>query len=250
MAKLPLILSIVALLCASGLGIAARQKAERKVKELAATQTELKNTKGTLATTVDERDKVKANLATAEKEIEVKGEEVAKLAGEVKATKDELQVSIEATKTKELKVAELETEVSVFGTKLQAAELAKTELEEKLTKAQNEVTEAKLAYDTLKARQPEKPIASQVPTESAPRPALRSGTILAVNSGLNYVVLSVGDQQGVSVNTPLVVVRGGQRVATLKVTSIEPRASVAEVVPGTLAKGQAVQVGDRVVPRG
>ncbi len=86
MSKLPLILSIVALLCATGLGIATKNKADQKIRELASTRNDLKQSQATLVTRTGELGKANENLAAAGKEIEARGEEVAKLNGDVKAT--------------------------------------------------------------------------------------------------------------------------------------------------------------------
>ena len=81
------------------------------------------------------------------------------------------------------------------------------------------------------------------------RPGLH-GRILAVNSGWNFVVLSVGDKNGVLVNSSLVVVRGNEPVARLRVTSVEPSTAIADVLPGTVRKGVTVQPGDTVIFEG
>lgn len=81
------------------------------------------------------------------------------------------------------------------------------------------------------------------------RPGLQ-GRILAVNNGWNFVVLSVGDRHGVLVNSSLVVVRGNEPVARLRVTSVEPTTSIADVLPGTVRKGVTVQPGDSVIFEG
>jgi len=76
------------------------------------------------------------------------------------------------------------------------------------------------------------------------------GRILAVNAGWNFVVLSVGDKQGVAVNSPLLVVRGSEPVARLRVTSVEPSTSIADVLPGSVRRGVTVQPGDTVIFEG
>jgi hypothetical protein len=76
------------------------------------------------------------------------------------------------------------------------------------------------------------------------------GRILAVNSGWNFAVLSVGDKQGVMVNQTLLVVRGNQPLARLRITSVEPSTSIADVLPGTVVKGTSVQPGDTVIFEG
>ena len=77
-----------------------------------------------------------------------------------------------------------------------------------------------------------------------------SGRVLAVNPGWNFVVLSIGDKQGVVNNSPLLVMRGGQPIAKVRVTSINASSSIADVLPGSVRKGVTVQPGDSVVFEG
>jgi len=81
------------------------------------------------------------------------------------------------------------------------------------------------------------------------KPGLQ-GRVLAVNSGWNFVVLNVGDKQGVVTNATLLVVRGSEPIARLRITSVEPSTSIADVLPGTVRKGTAVQPGDTVIFEG
>jgi hypothetical protein len=74
-----------------------------------------------------------------------------------------------------------------------------------------------------------------------------SGKILAFNPGWNFVVLSIGDKQGVKANTQMLVMRSGQPIAKVKISSVEPATSIADVIPGSLLKGESVQPGDTVV---
>ena len=74
------------------------------------------------------------------------------------------------------------------------------------------------------------------------KPGLQ-GRVLAVNSGWNFVVLSVGDKQGVVINSTLLVVRGNEPIARLRVTSVEPSTSIADVLPGHGAQGHCRPAG-------
>ncbi len=74
-----------------------------------------------------------------------------------------------------------------------------------------------------------------------------SGKILAYNPGWNFVVLSIGDRQGLKANAQMIIMRGNQAIGKVKVTSVEPGNSIADIVPGSIAKGVFVQPGDRVV---
>lgn len=63
----------------------------------------------------------------------------------------------------------------------------------------------------------------------------------------DFAVLNKGNAGGVFANADLEVKRGRNVIARLKVRNVEQGTSVAELVPGTLAAGQAIQTGDMVV---
>jgi hypothetical protein len=77
--------------------------------------------------------------------------------------------------------------------------------------------------------------------------AKASGRVLAINPGWNFVVLSIGDKQGVTPDSILLVLRGGSQIGKVRVKTIEPTKSVADVITHTLRKGFTVQPGDTVV---
>ncbi|MCB1203883.1 MAG: hypothetical protein KDN18_06465 [Verrucomicrobiae bacterium] len=62
-----------------------------------------------------------------------------------------------------------------------------------------------------------------------------------------FVVVTGGNDQGVVNRAQLDVYRRGQPICRLLVTSVEAAESIADIVPGSLAPGQRVQVGDTVV---
>jgi len=76
------------------------------------------------------------------------------------------------------------------------------------------------------------------------------GEVLAVNPGWNFVVLSIGDRQGAVANAEMILVRNGNQIGKVKITSVEPSTSVADIVPGSLARGVKVEAGDRVIFHG
>jgi hypothetical protein len=73
------------------------------------------------------------------------------------------------------------------------------------------------------------------------------GEILAYNPGWNFVVISIGDRQGAVTNAEMILERGGSQIGKIRITSVEPSTSVADVIPGSLARGVKVQPGDRVI---
>ena len=76
--------------------------------------------------------------------------------------------------------------------------------------------------------------------------ALR-GQVLAVDHNWNFVVLNLGNRNGVNNNASMVVQRGGSMVGRLKITSVEPSQSVADIVANSVPAGIEVRPGDTVV---
>jgi len=74
-----------------------------------------------------------------------------------------------------------------------------------------------------------------------------TGEVLAVNQGWNFVVLSIGDRQGAVANGEMILQRGGSQIGKVRITSVEPSTSVADIIPGSLARGVRVQPGDQVI---
>ncbi|MEI6322361.1 MAG: hypothetical protein WCP60_04570 [bacterium] len=76
------------------------------------------------------------------------------------------------------------------------------------------------------------------------------GRILAVNPSWNFVVISLGDRNGVVNNAELLINRGGQLIGKVRVTSVEPSTSIADIVVNSIRSGLSVQPGDTVIYRG
>ncbi len=74
-----------------------------------------------------------------------------------------------------------------------------------------------------------------------------TGRILAVNEAWNFVVLNIGDKNGIASNTELLVKRGNTQIGRLRVTSVEPASSIADIIPGSLGRGLSIQPGDYVI---
>lgn len=73
------------------------------------------------------------------------------------------------------------------------------------------------------------------------------GRVLAVDRNWNFVVLNIGDRSGVNNNATMVVQRGGSLVGKVRITSVEPSQSIADIIPNSVPAGISVQAGDTVV---
>lgn len=72
------------------------------------------------------------------------------------------------------------------------------------------------------------------------------GKIAAVNSSWNFVVLNIGENNGVTKDSEMLVQRGNQAIAKIKITSVEPLTSIGDIIPNSVTPGCTVQVGDQV----
>lgn len=130
---------------------------------------------------------------------------------------------------------------------------ADPQMEQKLKDAQAQAQEFKQLADTLQAKLKDddskiESLNKQVAGQKvlAMRPGLE-GQVMAVNQGWNFVVISIGDRQGAVANNQLIIKRGDTMIGRVKITSVEPSTSIADIIPDSLAKGQRVMPGDRVI---
>jgi hypothetical protein len=257
MAKALLGISILFILCAAGLGFYTKSKVELKVAELASTKKTLASKEQLLAKTEGELKTAKNDLTAATASLEESKTKLAAAETMLAAAKAEAEKAVSDVKEKETLIASLNVELEKAKKPPepgdQAANPAMVALQKEVEDATNKKKEAELASQQYQNRQKaaEEKVAGLLAQiehyKKGFTQAGLTGNVLHVNQGWNFVVIDVGDKQGVTVNSPLLVMRGSQRVATLKVTSVEPRQSIADVVPGTMARGTMVQVGDRVV---
>ena len=192
-----------------------------------------------------------------------KAAEEAKVAAEAKSTeavadadkaKKETEEALVQVKAKEEKIAELEkklTEASAAATPappvqdpamvkaLEDAKALAAEKEQLLKTVQAKAEDADKKATALEAENARRLV-------GLAKPGLE-GKVLAVNANWSFVVLSIGDRQGVVNGASLIVKRGGDLIAKLRVTSVEPSTSIADIQPGSAPKGITVQPGDVVI---
>ena len=76
------------------------------------------------------------------------------------------------------------------------------------------------------------------------------GTVLAVNQAYNFVVLGIGEHQGVVPNSEMLVMRGGSLIGKVRISSVEPTTSIGDIVTSSLPRGVQVLPGDTVIYAG
>ena len=130
---------------------------------------------------------------------------------------------------------EMKAQLDDTKKQLEAAEQEKTMLVDKVKEAQDRV----VAIETEQKRR-----------ESGLNPPGVHGTVLAVNQAYNFVVLSMGDRQGVVPNSEMLVMRSGALIGKIRISSVEPTTSIGDILTNSLARGVQVQPGDIVIYAG
>jgi hypothetical protein len=75
-----------------------------------------------------------------------------------------------------------------------------------------------------------------------------TGEVVAYNEGWNFVVVSLGDKQGVTPESKLMIQRGGKMIAQLQITDVQPKFSTAGInYAPKISSKERVRPGDTVM---
>jgi hypothetical protein len=145
---------------------------------------------------------------------------------------------------KDTRIAELETKTSKSAQSSDSGASAelKKQLEEKdilTTSLQTKLKDQESQLTELVKREDQR-------RKKTMRTGLE-GRILAVNQAWNFVVLSLGDRNGVIGNAEMLIKRGSQLIGKVRITSVEPSTSIADIIANSVRSGLTVQPGDTVI---
>lgn len=251
MAKVFLIISLLASAVAGWFAYQTVQQTQKVQTTLTDTKKNLADTRTKLSKTQDQLTDMTNQYNTTKTALDAKTAEAQNLSDQVAKLTTDLQTA-QADRDKAL--ADLKTandQLDVYKGKTSTA--GTNPLQDKL----NELTAAVAEKDALlKAAQAKADAAEQRASGLADKIAKHEaaqnrpglvGQVLAVNQGWNFAVISIGDKQGAVANAQVLVKRGETLIAKLKITTVEPSTSIADIMVETLAKGQRVQPGDSVI---
>lgn len=197
-------------------------------KDLEKTAADLKNTKETLVTTEAERDKFQAEAtAQAKKAAEL----TTKLAATT-AERDDAQAQLAAYKATGYEPAQIlgfDKQFKDLRDAIAATTLENRTLVRKLTRVENQLAEI-----------------IQPGWRPPLLPAGLRGKVLVSDPKWDFVILDVGEDQGVIEKGEVLVSRNGKLVAKLSVRSVEKNRCVANVLPGWRIGD--VMEGDQILP--
>ena len=271
MIRILLFATIALSLVSASLAFLTRQKAEELAGSLSSTKQSVNETKSSAS-------KLKEENKTAQSRIE----ELSKSAEEQKALADKVATNLKESESKgtklEAEVTEKAKKVDALARQLEeAVAAAKTVAaapdpaqEQKMAKLSEDLEKTKQSAEAEQKRLMQKAVelegkVAQLTAKNKAAsgggeaggggsggggngaPKVVSGTVVAVNEGWNFVVVDIGDKNGVTPETNLEVRRNGKVVAYLKVTEVRPKHVSAGVEYAEGNRREKVLLGDTVV---
>lgn len=205
--------------------VAAAESLKNKTTQLANLNKDLDKTKQDVASAETEAQEKAAALELAKKNLEGTAQQLAAVEAKIKEAGDIEKLLAQVTALKKDKEA-AEGEVATQTTAVAQAQEKVNELNKEVER--NRDLDARARKGELE------------PTFTA--------RVTQAFADWGFAVLNKGNAGGVVANAELDVKRGGTTVAKLKVRNVEQAISVVDIVPGSVAEGDAVRAGDTVVP--
>ena len=215
------------------------QAVKAKTAAVEQAQKEIKSAKDKLETTTTEKDQALAQAETMKTDLEKNKSQVSDLTTQITAKTTEI-----AKLTADLEEAKNKAAVNPADASKPAGpspeDQAKLQEQETLiTKLQGDLESSRTQLETLRKKDQDR-------TALKMRNGLE-GRILAVNQAWNFVVLNLGDKNGVVGNAEMLIKRGTQLVGKVRITSVEPSTSIADIVANSVPRGLSIQPGDNVI---
>jgi hypothetical protein len=202
-------------------------KYRQTASDLEKTNAILKTTQETLKSTEEQRDKAVADLGAMTKRAD-------QLTADLKKTRDErddAQQKLAAYVASGLtaqQTASASKELKRLGDTVTAMETENKVLMQRVKRVENELAVYKTKDYTV------------------PLPPGLMGKVLVADPKWNFIVINVGEEQGVLQDGELLVNRNGKLVAKVRVSTVQKDRSVANVIPGWQL-GEVME-GDLVIP--
>lgn len=256
MGKILLYVSILFSLITAALGFLNHGTLVQTKDTLAQTESKLSQTTATLATTEANLKKSQGELSAVNTEKESLATQLT--ASQQKASTAEAQVGQLNTQVTEktTQITQLETDIKAKNDRI--AELEKNpaqdstaqiqELQTQIQEKEALVTSLQTQLDSAKGQIKDYEQKDKDRLAKTMKKGLE-GRVLAVNNAWNFVVLSLGDRNGIVNNAEMLVKRGTQLIGKVRITSVEPSSSIADIVSNKSGE-VSIQPGDNVIYQG
>ncbi len=254
MGKVLLIVSIIITAATAALGFINKGRLDTAVQERVDIEAQAQKKVADLQNVANELKAAQNSLATATAEKEQTISQVETVKSELDKTKTELTTLTSQIGTKDAEIARLTAELAAKTGQLATAQVGQPatstepssevqarlqEQETLITKLQSDLDNSRGQLETLRRADTER-------RQRQMRNGLE-GRVLAVNQAWNFVVLNLGDKNGVVSNAEMLVKRGSQFIGKVRVTSVEPSTAIADIVSNSVPRGMTIQPGDNVI---
>jgi predicted RNase H-like nuclease (RuvC/YqgF family) len=217
-----------------------QQATQQKLAAVEQVQNDLKKANSTLETATAEKAQAVSQAEALKTDLEKNKTQVADLTTQITAKTTEVTELDAKLKEAEAKLANATTATTTTVTGPSPEDQAKMQEQETLiTKLQADLEGSRAQLEDLRKKDGLR-MAQQM------RKGLE-GRVLAVNQAWNFVVLNLGDRNGVVGNAEMLVKRGTQLVGKVRITSVEPSTSIADIVANSVPRGASIQPGDNVI---
>jgi cell shape-determining protein MreC len=233
------------LLNAKAVVASAQEERDATNKKLSSTAAELKSAQDRVTSLTIDRQKTSADTSDLRARLQKATEDLADLQSQSAKKDADLAQSKTDLTAKDARIALLESKSNTTNSETAPAEDLKKQLAEQ--SLLNASLQAKLKDNDSQISELKKAEANH--KLKVMRNGLE-GKILAVNPSWNFVVISLGDRNGVENNSELLINRGGQLIGKVRITTVEPSTSVADIVVNSIRPGLSVQPGDTVIFKG
>ena len=248
--RISLIIAIVAGLAAAGIGFvkvqeklkATMEERDTEKKDKLIAQKDLATTKKTLKATEEDLSTTKKTLATTQTALQTmtaKADDLDKqktdLVGQLTSAKGERDAAQQQL------VIWVALGMSPDQVRATVADLKTTRQQKDALAAANKV----LTTDNKKLNAKIDDLIG--PDRPVPLPAGLKGTVVAVDPKYDFVVLDIGEKQGVLERGEMLVNRRGVLIAKIRITSVGAERSVANVLPDWKGKEVELMEGDQVL---
>jgi len=256
MAKIILILSILAMGAATFFGIKNRQTLISLKKDTIEINNQIDREWISAKDTVEEVGKVKRSLA-----VEQEGQDEV-VAGISARRRDVSQIESSISDA-DAEIAEIEAKSSALQRELDSIGVSPDTLLDEKDALEKAIVVANEEAETLKGEidLTRNVIAGNRQAISAIRERLQqrkqtigAGQITAsvrdVNDEFGFVVLTAGKSNGVSSDSQFLVLRGSTLIAKVAASNVQGNVTIANVIPGSLDQGAVIMPGDTVILEG
>lgn len=252
MANVFAILSAIALAAAAFLAVKNKGEYQKEISARQGEEERLQKSTNKLAALQQEfNDTAAERTATEEETVGLVEKQTAQEAKN-KKVEDEIAAKRTETDANATKISAIEDSLKEIGNIEELVGIVKRTAEE-IERLKTEIgsNEASLADMLAEKSRTEAVVASYAKENSDysnQRSFFSSTRISAIYPAYGFVTLPIGNTGGVISGSSLAVIRDGEPVAQLRVSSVEAGRAAAEIVPDSLTQDTVLMVGDRVVP--